>query len=165
MTFGANSRIFRQWISDSLGPTASFVGKWNSTDVFKCALYGNTGTPDNTVSAILSAYNGAASQWVVANEIVDATNWVAGGRTVAGTGSGGGFTSTSNLITFDGTDTAGGGNVTLAGVYGDLLYDSTLATPVANQGAAYHSYGGPQQVTAGTFTVIWNVNGLMQLTF
>lgn len=163
MAFGANSKIFRQWIADSLAPTASFVGKWNSTDVYKCALFGNTGTPDNTVTAALSAFG--SGQWIVGNEITDATNWVSGGRAVTGTGSGGGFTSTSNLITFDGTDTAGGGNVTLAAVYGDLLYDSSLATPVANQGAAYHSYGGVQQVTAGTFTVIWNAAGLMQLTF
>jgi hypothetical protein len=164
MAFGASSKIFRQWIADSLAPTASFVGKWNSTDVYKCALMNNTGTPDNTVTAALSAYN--TGQWTAAtNEVVDVTNWTAGGRAVTGTGSGGGYTSTSNLITFDGADTAGGGNVSLANVYGDLLYDSTLATPVANQGAAYHSYGGPQQVTAGTFTVIWNVNGLMQLTF
>jgi hypothetical protein len=124
----------------------------------------NTGTPDNTVAASLTAYN--TGQWTAAtNEVVDATNWVAGGRTVTGTGSGGGYTSSTNLITFDGADTAGGGNVSLSNVYGDLLYDSTLATPVANQGCAYHSYGGPQQVTAGTFTVIWNVAGLMQLTF
>lgn len=163
MAFGGSSKIFRQWIADSLAPTASFVGKWNGTDVYKCALFGNTGTPDNTVTAALSAFN--AGQWITGNEVTDATNWVSGGRAVTGTGSGGGYTSSTNLITFDGADTAGGGNVTLAGVYGDLLYDSTVVTPVANQGAAYHSYGGVQQVTAGTFTVIWNVNGLMQLTF
>lgn len=158
----ANSKVFRQWVADSLAPTASFVGKWNSTDVFKAALFGTTPTPDNTVTAALSAYT--AGQWIVGSEITDA-NWPAGGQTVAGTGSAGGFTSTSNLITFDGTDTAGSGNVSVAGVYGDLLYDFTLATPVAKQGAAYHYFGGPQQVTAGTFTIIWNVNGLMQITF
>lgn len=157
-----NSKIFRQWIADSLAPTASFVGKWNSTDVYKAALFGTTPTPDNTVSAANSAY--AVGQWIVGNEITDATNWVAGGRAITGTGSGGGYTSTSNLITFDGADTAGGGNVTITAAFGDLVYDSTLATPVANQGAAYHYFGGTQSVTAGTFTIIWNALGILQVT-
>jgi hypothetical protein len=161
MAFGASSAIFRQWIADSLAPTASFVGKWNSTDVFKASLFNNSVTPDKTVAAATSAYN--TGTWVLANEVTDA-NWPAGGQTVTGTGSGGGFTSSGSAITFDGADTAGAGNVTVANVYGDLLYDFTLATPVAKQGCAFHSFGGAQQVTAGTFTIIWNVNGLMQIT-
>jgi hypothetical protein len=145
----ANSKVFRAWISDQLSGTIT-VGKMNNTDVYKAALFGATPTPDNTVTAALSAYT--AGQWIVGSEITDA-NWPAGGQTVAGTGSGGGFTSATNLITFDGTDTAGSGNVTVAGVNGDLLYDFTLATPVAKQGCAYHYFGGAQQVTAGTFCV------------
>jgi hypothetical protein len=87
---------------------------------------------------------------------------------VTGTGSGGGYTSgtgisATNQITFDGADTSGAGNVTLANVYGDLLYDFTLATPVAKQGCAFHSFGGVQQVTAGTFSIQWNAAGLMQV--
>jgi hypothetical protein len=161
MTFGSSSAIFRQWIADSLAPTASFAGKWNSTDVFKAALFNDTTTPDKTVAAASSAYN--TGVWVTANERTD-TNWAAGGRQVTGTGSGGGYTSTSNLITFDGADTSGAGNVTLSNVYGDLLYDDTLTTPVADQGAAFHSFGGVQQVTAGTFTIQWNASGLMQVS-
>jgi hypothetical protein len=162
MAFGA-SGIFRQWVADSLAPTASFVGKWNSTDSYKCALYGNTGTPDKTVTAALSAYT--AGQWIVGNEVTDVTNWVAGGRVITGTGSGGGYSSSASAITFDGADTAGGGNVTLAAVYGDLVYDDTLTTPVVDQGAAFHYFGGSQGVTAGTFTVVWHTNGIMQITF
>lgn len=161
MAFTA-SGVFRQWLADALAPTASFAGKFNSTDVYKCALYGNTGTPDKTVTAANSAYN--VAQWVTANEITDATNWTAGGRTIAGTGSGGGYTSSGSAITFDGNDTAGGGNVTLTGVFGDLVYDSTLSTPVANQALAFHYFGGSQSVTSGTFTVVWNVNGIVQVT-
>lgn len=158
------SGIFRQAIADALGPTASFAMKWNGTDVYKCALYNNTPTPDKTVTAALSAYNAASSQWLTANEVTDATNWTAGGRTITGTGSAGGFSSTGGTITFDGTDTAGGGNVTLANVFGDLVYDSTVTTPVANQGLAFHYYGGVQGQTAGTFTVIWNAAGIAQVT-
>jgi hypothetical protein len=156
-----NSKIFRQHLSDHLA--AIYTGRWNSADVFKAALYNTTPTPDNTVTSVLSAYNGAASQWVVANELTD-TNWAAGGRTITGTGSGGGFTSSSNLITFDGADTAGGGNVTITAAFGDLVYDSTVASPVANPGCAYHYFGGTQSVTAGTFTIIWNALGIMQIT-
>jgi hypothetical protein len=161
MAFGA-SAVFRQTIADALAPTASFVGKWNGADSYKCALYGNTGTPDKTVAATLTAYN--AGQWVTGNEITD-TNWAAGGRVVTGTGSGGGYSSSASAVTFDGTDTAGAGNVTVANVYGDLVYDDTLTTPVADQGLAFHYYGGPQGVTAGTFTVVWNANGIAQITF
>jgi hypothetical protein len=161
------SKIFRQWIADSLAPTASFVGKWNSTDVYNAALYNNTTTPDATVTAALSAYNAGTSQWVVANEVIDTlnSNWVAGGRQVAGTGSGGGYASSGSTITFDGNDTAGAGNVTITNAFGDLLYDNTLATPVSKQGAAFHYFGGAQSVTNGTFTIVWNVAGLMQVTF
>jgi hypothetical protein len=158
------SAIFRQWLADSLAPTASFAGKWNSTDVYKAALYNNSITPDRSVTAALSAYNAATSQWLATNEVTDATNWTAGGRTVTGTGSGGGYASAGTTITFDGADTAGGGTVTIAGAFGDLLYDSTLTTPVANQGAAFHYFGGTQSVTAGTFTIIWNASGILQVT-
>ena len=160
-----NSKIFRQWIADSLAPTASFVGKWNSTDVYNAALYNNTITPDNTVTAALSGYNAATSQWLTGNEVTDATNWTAGGRAVAGTGSGGGYSSTAATITFTGSNTSGAGNVTITNAYGNLLYDSTLSTPVSKQGAAYHFYGGAQSVTAGTFTIVWNASGIMQVTF
>jgi|SRR6516225_497091 hypothetical protein len=160
-----NSKIFRQWIADSLAPTASFVGKWNSTDVYNAALYNNTITPDNTVTAALSGYNAATSQWLTANEVTDATNWTAGGRAVTGTGSGGGYSSTGATVTFTGSNTSGAGNVTITNAYGNLLYDSTLSTPVSKQGAAYHFYGGAQSVTAGTFTIVWNASGIMQVTF
>jgi hypothetical protein len=163
----ANSKIFRQWIADSLAPTASFVGKWNSTDVYNAALYNNTTTPDATVTAALSGYNAGTSQWVVANEVIDTlnSNWVAGGRAVTGTGSGGGYSSSALLITFTGSNTSGAGNLTITNAYGDLLYDSTLSTPVSKQGAAFHYFGGAQSVTNGTFTIQWNASGIMQVTF
>src|ERR1700748_2015846 len=100
MAFGANSNIFRSHLSDQLANvyTTTTGGRWNTADVFKASLYNNTGTPDKTVASSAAAYN--TGQWVVANEVTDATNWTAGGRTITGTGSGGGFTSATNLITF-----------------------------------------------------------------
>jgi hypothetical protein len=160
MAFGANSNIFRQHLFDQM--TAVYTARWGTADVFKCALYGNTGTPDKTAATtLLTSYNGTGSAWVAANEVTDATNWVAGGRAMAGTTPIG---NTTNLVTFPAANTSGGGNVTLANVYGDLVYDSTVTTPVANPGAAFHSFGGAQSVTAGTFTVQWNAAGVMQLS-
>jgi hypothetical protein len=160
MAFGTASAIFRAWLSDQLSGTIT-AGKMNNADVFKAALYGNSGTPDKTAAAASTAYGAGA--WIAGNEVTD-PNWPAGGQTIAGTGSGGGFTSATNLITWTGSNTAGAGNVTLANVYGDLVYDFTLASPVVKQGAAFHYFGGAQSVTAGTFTVNWNASGIIQVS-
>jgi hypothetical protein len=155
-----NSKIFRQWIADSLAPTASFAGKWGvgTPDTYKAALFPTGTTPDATVTAANSAYN--AGVWTSGTELTD-TNWPAGGRAITSPT----FTSSGTTITYDGADTSGAGNVTLAGVFGNLFYDDTLTTPVADQGAAFHYYGGSQGVTGGTFTIVWNASGLMQVTF
>ena len=168
MAFGTTSAIFRQYLVDALAPTGSFLPHLSTGGTWKAALYGNTGTPDNNATAVLSSYNGAASAWVTGNELTD-TNWAAGGRPLVysgGTGATGTRwnVSTANLIFMDADDTAGAGNVTIASAWGDLLYDDALTTPVAKQGLAYHSYGAAQSVTAGTFTIVWHANGLVRWT-
>jgi hypothetical protein len=112
------------------------------------------------VAVGLTGFN--TGQWVTANEVSDATNWVSGGRALAGKT----FTMpTGGTFMVDATDLAGGGNVTLANVFGCLVYDNTItAGTVAKQGMSYHYFGGAQGVTAGTFTIIWNVNGLNRVT-
>jgi len=35
---------------------------------------------------------------------------------------------------------------------------------VAKQGVCYNYFGGAQSVTAGTFTIVWNVNGVCRFT-
>lgn len=155
----ANSKIFRPFLADSFQNTAAFDV---DTDVPKAALYNNTPTPDNDTTAVLSAYNAATSQWVTANEVIDATNWVAGGRPLAGIAFHG--ADTADVVWYDATDTSGAGNVTLAGVFGTLVYDDTITTPVADQGICYNYFGGTQSVTAGTFTIVWNVNGIWRIT-
>jgi hypothetical protein len=49
-------------------------------------------------------------------------------------------------------------------VFGCLVYDDTLTTPVADQGLSYHYFGGTQSVTSGTFTIVWNASGILSLT-
>lgn len=152
-----NSRIFRPFLADVLdNTTAVDLG----TDVPKAALYNTTPTPNQDVTSALSAYAAVGSQWVVANEVSD-TNWPAGGRPLAGTSLN---SATAATVFYDATDTAGAGNVTLAGVFGTLVYDDTLTTPVADQGICYNYFGGTQSVTVGTFTIVWHVNGIFRFT-
>jgi hypothetical protein len=155
------SHMFRQWIADCLTHTATPAF---ATDTFTVALYGNTITPDENATAVLSAYNAASSAWLTAGELYQAGQWAQGGVSVSGGSGVTNFTGTADAVWFSASNTASGSACTLAGVYGDLLYDATLTTPVAGQGVCFHYYGGSQSVTAGTFTVIWNVNGLWRIS-
>jgi len=158
MAFTA-SAIFREWPIQMFQVSGTGYTGLDS-DVVNVALYNNTGTPNKDDTLANSAYN--AGQWVVANEVTDATNWVAGGRPLASKT----FTSpASGVAMFDAADLAGGGNVTLSGVMGCLVYDNSItAGSVAKQGVCYNYFGGAQSVTAGTFTIVWNANGVCRFT-
>jgi hypothetical protein len=147
--------MFRPYIADVFdNTTAMDLG----SDVPKVALYNNTITPDNDVTSANSAYN--VGQWATAQEVTD-TNWPAGGRPLASTVLNSG---TADVVFYDAADTAGAGNVTLSSVFGCLVYDDTITTPVADQGISYNYFGGSQSVTAGTFTVVWHANGIWRIT-
>jgi hypothetical protein len=151
----SNSRIFRPFIADVFdNTTAVDLG----TDVPKAALYGTTPTPSADVTSANSAY--AVDQWIVGSEITHA-NWPAGGRPLASTSLN---SATSLTVFYDAADTAGAGTLTLAGVFGTLVYDDTLTTPVADQGISFNYFGGTQSVTAGTFTIVWHANGIWRIT-
>lgn len=164
MAFGAQSAIFNAWVDSVIYPRASQNAKLVAT-TWMAALFNNSVTPDNTaVPANIGLNTGT---WVQATgEVTDATNWQAGGRGIGTPTSppAGGYAA-QNFVMLDAPDTAGGGNVTLANVYGDFVYDSAVTTPVAKMALGYHSYGGGAQgVTAGTFTVIWHPNGIARWT-
>ncbi|HEX5997503.1 MAG TPA: hypothetical protein VFY84_20385 [Jiangellales bacterium] len=152
----ANSKIFRPFVADLLSNTVAFD---LDTDTPKVALYDNDITPSSDVTAANSAYN--AGQWVVTGNEVTDTNWPAGGRPLVS----GAVSTGAGFVMYDAADTAGAGNVTLANVFGCLVYDDTITTPVADQGLSYNYFGGAQSVTAGTFTVIWHANGIFRFTF
>ena len=133
-----------------------------SADTIDVSLFGNGITPDKTAAVGSTGYN--TGVWTTGNEITDATNWVAGGRPLASktfaidTG--------SSSICFNAANLAGGGNVTLASVYGCFVYDATItAGTVAKQGLCYNYFGGSQSVTAGTFTIIWATVGSTTAVF
>lgn len=127
-------------------------------DAINVALFNNTTTPDKTAAVANTGYN--TGQWVTANECTDATNWVAGGRPL-GTKA---LNSISGGASFTAANLAGGGPLTLANVYGCLVYDNAITGgTVAKQGVCFNYLGGVQNVSAGTFTVVWNASGVFQL--
>ena len=154
----SNSKAFRQMLADVLGNTTAMD---LDSDTIKAALYNNTTTPNQDVTAALSGYNAATSQWVVANEVSQAVQYPAGGVALASKVL---DVATAGVCMFDAADTASGSSATLANVYGCLVYDDTLATPVAKQGICFNYFGGVQSVTSGTFTIQWSTNGIMRFT-
>lgn len=153
------SAIFRAFLTDALENTAAFdLG--GTPDAFLVALYDNDITPDNDVTSANSAYN--VDQWVSAgNEVFEAGQWASGGVALT-------TPDISNpavdVVMFDALDTASGAAADLANVFGCLVYDDTLAAPVANQGVCYNYFGGSNSVVNGTFTVAWHVNGIFRIT-
>jgi len=156
-----NSKIFREWLVTAYQAAGTgFTGL--DTDTVNAALFTAAGmTPDQ--DAVVGSTGYATGVWVSGNQTggTDA-NWVAAGRALASKV----FTTpAAATMMFDAADLAGGGNVTLTGVLGCLVYDDTItAGTVADQGVSYHYFGGSQSVTAGTFTVLWHANGLNRYT-
>jgi len=154
-----NSKIFREWMKQAYQVSGTGYTGLDS-DTVKAALFNNTVTPDQDAAVGSTGYN--TGTWTTGNEVTDATNWVAGGRALASK-----VFDTTVAVTFffDAADLAGGGTVTLTATHGCLVYDDTItAGTVADQGVSYHYFGGAQQVTAGTFTIIWHANGLNRFT-
>lgn len=151
-----NSKVFRQYLADSLNRTAAFD---LNADSFKCALYTNAVTPDNDVTAANSAYN--VGQWATANEQFESGQWAQAGVTLTSVVV---DVATADVVFFDAADTASGSAADLTNVFGDFIYDDTLTTPVADQGVCYNYFGGANSVVNGTFTVVHSVNGIMRYT-
>ena len=165
MAFGSVSAIFQQAmlnpIMGRLWTTAAPTTFSSlSADTVKAALMNNTGTPDKTAAVASTGFN--TGQWTAAtNEVIDATNWVSGGRALGTKAFS--IDTGSSSICFQAAATAGGGNVTITNAYGCLVYDDTItAGTVAKQGLCYNSFGGAAQgVTGGTFTILWATVGAL----
>jgi len=158
-TNSPNSRVFQAWLDQMFQASGTgYTGV--DSDTIKGALFNNTITPDGTAAVANTGFN--TGTWLTAQEVTDATNWQSGGRTLASKT----FTfPVAATFMFDAADLTGGGNVTLANVFGVLVYDDSITGgTVADQGISYHYLGGAQGVTAGTFTVLWHANGLVRGT-
>jgi hypothetical protein len=167
----AESRIFREWIADSLAPAAGFTGRWDPGGAvplengdYMVALFDDSITPDETVARPGTAYRGGV--WT-AGEVTDSAdvNWPAGGQPLTNLA----YASAGQAVVLA-ADQVGGpglGPVTLAGAVGDLLYFTDVsggAPLLADQGAAFHYFGGPQTVVGGFFTIAWSPLGVMLVT-
>lgn len=150
-----NSKIFTAYIQNILANTTAMDV---DTDAWKAALFDNTVTPSQVVSAANSAYG--AGVWA-AGGVGDAPSWPAVGRPLVPTLT----AETATPVVFDSADTVSADATTdLANVYGCLIYDDTIAAPVADQGASFNYFGGANSVVNGTFTVVWNASGILALT-
>lgn len=152
------SRIFRPFLADVMANTAAFD---LDADTAKVALYTNAITPNADVTSALSAYNAATSQWVTANEQYEAGQWAQGGQALSGLVVNSG---TAGVVFWDANDVSSGSTADLTNVYGCMVYDDTLTTPVADQGICYNYFGGANSVVNGTFSVVWSANGIWRIT-
>jgi hypothetical protein len=160
VAFGSQSRIFRAVITDLLKNQNTVGSALNlDLDVPKCALFNNSVTPDVDAASASTAYN--TGTWLVANEVSHAGQWAAGGVALASAAV---SNPSTGVVMYDAADTASGAAATLASVFGCLVYDDTLTGTVADQGLSFNSFGGAQSITAGTFTVVWNVTGVLRIT-
>jgi hypothetical protein len=150
-----NSKIFQATIIDACGNTTAFDF---DADIPKVALFDNSITPSQTVASASTAY--AAGVWA-AGGVSDASGWPAAGRVLVTPT----WSAAAGVCTYDAADTVSANSTTtLAGTFGCLVYDDTLAAVVIDQGMSYHYFGGTQSVTAGTFTIVWNASGILALT-
>lgn len=158
----SNSKIFRAYLTDILKNTAAFD---TDTDVPKVALYNDSITPDNDVTSANSAYG--AGVWSTTGgptgtpQVYEAGQWAQGGvaLTTPTLDSG-----TADVVFFDADNTASGTAADLQNVFGALVYNDTITTPVADQGICYNYFGGAVSVVNGTFTAQWHVNGIWRIT-
>lgn len=149
------SKVFSAFITDALNNTAALD---LNSDTLKAALFDNSITPSQTVASASSAYG--AGVWG-GGGVSDSPSWPAVGRDLASIASG----FSSNVFTFDAADTVSADATTdLASVYGCLVYDDTLAAPVADQGVCFNYFGGSNSVVNGTFTIVWNASGIFAIT-
>lgn len=155
MAFAA-TKIFTAFLTDVLNNTTAM--DMNTDALLEVALFDNSITPSQTVASAASAYG--AGVWA-SGGVSDASGWPALGRPLVSTTS----SFSSNVYTLDAADTVSANSTTtLTGAYGCLVYDHSIATPVADQGICYLYFGGPQTVTAGQFTIIYNASGILALT-
>lgn len=152
----SDSRVFRPLVADVFDNTTAIDF---GADSFKVALYNNSITPDNDVTSANSAYN--VGQWATANEVFESGQWAQAGVALTGQTLN---SATADTVFFDATDTPSGSAADLASVFGCLVYDDTIASPVADQGASYNYFGGSNSVVNGTFTVVWHANGIWRAT-
>jgi len=161
-----DSRIFRaflqyEMLKDTAGSVTLAGYSTLVADTIKAALFNNSVTPDRDAALTSTGYN--TGTWLTANEQTSG-NWTAAGVALSSKA----FSNPSTgVMMYDAADVAPGGTSTLTNVFGTLVYDDSITTGtngVADQGVCFNYFGGAQSVTSGTFTIVWNANGLFRFT-
>lgn len=156
----SNSKVFAATLTDLMNNTTAV--DLNTDALLEAALFDNSITPSNTVASASTAYGAGvwASGGVLDTGSSAPAGWPALGRPLASVTS----TFSSATYTFDAADTASANSVTtLTNAYGALIYDHSIATPVADQGICFNYFGGANTVTLGSFTIVWNASGIWTL--
>lgn len=162
----STSSLFAAWAANPMLGVTGASGAGLPTgyqglvaDTVNCALYGNTGTPDDSVAVAVTGYN--TGQWITGNEVTGSSEWVAGGRAVPATKS---IAQSGNTVAFKTTANLNGAATVTLTAYGCLIYDNSItAGTVAKQGVCFLYFGGAVPVVAGTYSVAWNPTGIFQL--
>lgn len=152
----SNSRFFQSTYRDIFDRLTTID---LSSDIPKVALYNNTILPDQGVTSANTAYN--VGQWATAQEVFQAGQWAQGGVVVTATNLN---IASTNVVFYDTADTPSASAFTGTAITGCLVYDDTTSTVVVDQGLSFHYFGGSNNITAGTFTVIWHANGHWRAT-
>lgn len=157
-----DSRVFAAWISNPMlaAPGSLPTGYGGlPTDTVRCALFNGTTTPDRTAAVASTGYN--TGQWVTANEVTGASEWVAGGRQLTSDA----VSQSGGVVSYTAASLTGTATITMSGIYGCLIYDAAITGgTVAKQGVCYNYFGGSQSVTSGTFTVTFSGSTVCQFT-
>lgn len=157
-----NSKVFTEWIIGPMLQSAGTAYTGLDTDAVLVALFDDTITPDNDAAVASTGFNTGVWTNTEPPQQFDAAGWPTGGLALASKT----FTEpAADTVRFDAADRASTANVTITAAVGCLVYDDTItAGTVADQGICYLWFSGPASVTAGTFTIIFGANGLIQFT-
>jgi hypothetical protein len=153
MAFGTASEIFRAHIANIWGAGVDDFAANN----IKAALFNDSiGTPNQDAALAATGYN--TGVWLPAAEVTSSTDWPAGGQLLANRQIN---QATAAVVFLDADDRASGPAATLADVRGVLVYNDTVT---GKYGISFNAFGGAQQVTAGTFTIVWAATGIARIT-
>jgi hypothetical protein len=158
----ANSKVFEEWIIGPMLQASGTAYTGLDSDTIKAALFDDTITPDNDAAVASTGFN--TGVWLATEppQQFDAAGWATGGLALTAKT----FTTPgTDQVRFDAADLPSTANVTITAAVGALIYDDTItAGTVADQGVCYLWFSGPASVTAGSFTIIFGANGLIQFT-
>lgn len=160
MAFGASSKIFSAFIHDSTTKTGNAS---LSSATAKAALYNDSITPNQLVTAANSSYGAGVWTGGSSPNVQDASGWPYVGRPPAWGSATKLTTYADATLKYDSDDTVSANATTTVTCYGCLVYDDAATTTV-DQAFCYISFGGSAQtVSSGTFTIVWNASGVLSI--